>query len=163
MTFYKDGIISIPNVTGDVVITATAVAQAPIYTNLITTSIDTNGNIYNGTGYKDGYRLNSSGNETVQEKCIISGFISAVKGDTIRVKSANNLSAGIGNYVIEYDTNFSILSAHPLSASNVTGDIGKVVLNNNSCAYVRVSVYDADATKIARFCCTKNEEIPSHS
>ena len=34
MAFYKDGVISIPNVTGDIVITATAVAQAPHYTNL---------------------------------------------------------------------------------------------------------------------------------
>ena len=34
MAFYKDGVISIPNVTGDIVITATAVAQAPRYTNL---------------------------------------------------------------------------------------------------------------------------------
>ena len=34
MAFYTDGVISIPNVTGDVVITATAVAQAPHYTNL---------------------------------------------------------------------------------------------------------------------------------
>ena len=35
------------------------------YTNQVSTSVDTDGSIFNGTGYKTGYRLNSSGQAMV--------------------------------------------------------------------------------------------------
>lgn len=48
------GSITIGNVTGDIVITATAVAQPTDYTNQLPNSTDTDGSIYNGTGFKCG-------------------------------------------------------------------------------------------------------------
>lgn len=57
-TAYSGGVISIPNVTGDIVITVTTtVTETPVtYTNLVPTSLDYDlDGIFNGTGYKNGY------------------------------------------------------------------------------------------------------------
>lgn len=57
---YANGMINIPKVTGDIVITATA--TEPNYTNLVPTAEDAAGTgIYNGVGYKNGIYLSSSG------------------------------------------------------------------------------------------------------
>ena len=89
-TFYKDGIISIPEVTGDIVITATAIAQGPAYTNQIPISTDSTGAIYNNIGYKDGYQINDSGAEEELGHKSVTGFIPIKKGDTIRIKGVYN-------------------------------------------------------------------------
>ena len=47
--FYKDGVIAIPNVTGDLVITVSAVKQGPVYTNIL-----------DDVGYEDGKRVSLS-------------------------------------------------------------------------------------------------------
>lgn len=58
-TCYSNGTISIPRVTGDITITALAVAA---YTNLIPTStVSGGGSVYNGTGYKDGAYVSGAG------------------------------------------------------------------------------------------------------
>lgn len=59
-TFYKDGVIAIPEVIGDIVITATAVAQAPAYTNLLDAAIDMDGNVIGHTPMYKNMRYNSS-------------------------------------------------------------------------------------------------------
>lgn len=89
-TFYKDGIISIPEVTGDIVITATAITQAPSYTNQIPISTDSTGAIYNNIGYKDGYQISSSGVDEEYGHKSVTGFIPIKKGDTIRIKGVYN-------------------------------------------------------------------------
>ena len=71
-TAYSDGIISIAAVTGDIVITAVATG----FTNQIPISIDSSGSIYNGAGYKAGYRIStSSGNESAASGMTVTGFI----------------------------------------------------------------------------------------
>lgn len=89
-TFYKDGIISIPEVTGDIVITATAVAQASTYTNQIPISTDSTGAIYNNIGYKDGYQISNNGVDEEYGHKSVTGFIPIKKGDTIRIKGVYN-------------------------------------------------------------------------
>lgn len=54
------------------------------YTNQIPISTDTDGSIYNGTGWKTGYRINSSGVITAQAGYEITGFIPFKKGDILR-------------------------------------------------------------------------------
>jgi hypothetical protein len=71
---YSNGTITIAKVTGNVVITATAIKQVN-YTNLVRTSTDSSGAIYNGTGYKDNTRISSSGNESVENGFCATGFI----------------------------------------------------------------------------------------
>lgn len=53
--------------------------------NLVPTSIDTDGSIFNGKGYKDGTRLNSSGVVVTQEHSTAIGFIPAKKGDKFQI------------------------------------------------------------------------------
>lgn len=75
--------ISIASVTGDVVITAFAEAQAS-YTNLVRTSIDSNGSIYNGVGYLDGkYMSNGAPSSSADSNATITGYIQINSTDTI--------------------------------------------------------------------------------
>ena len=83
-TAYSNGTINIAEVTGEIEITIVAVEDIPPYTNQVPISTDENGNIYNGTGYKDGYRLNSSAVETVSSGAILTGFIPVKAGDVVR-------------------------------------------------------------------------------
>lgn len=71
---YADGVVTIPKVTGAVVITV--VAKAPPV-NLLTLALDTDGSLYNGgLGYKSGYRIStSSGTEKASTGSYVSGYI----------------------------------------------------------------------------------------
>lgn len=51
--------------------------------NQIPISTDANGNIYNGTGYKDGYRYNSSNGETEVSGYFTTGRIPVKNGDVV--------------------------------------------------------------------------------
>lgn len=83
--------------------------QAPptnSYTNLVPTSIDTDGSIFNGVGYMDEYRLNSSGVVTAQANSTVTGFIPAVKGDVFYitgVRFGTAVAANVYGYVSVYD------------------------------------------------------------
>lgn len=110
--YYADGKISIPNVTGDIVITATAVASAPGYTNQVAASIDTDGSIYNGKGYIENKRINSSGNvaELLSSGYdpIVTGFIPIKVGDVLCFKNAYILNRSSGELnTMSYDENFA--------------------------------------------------------
>lgn len=75
-TSYSDGMISIANVTGDIVITANATAVS--YTNLIPTAQAVNSEEpYNGTGYCNGKYLSSGASpwEGTDAACVITGNI----------------------------------------------------------------------------------------
>lgn len=86
-TVYSNGVISIGSVTGNVSITVTAAAMKK-YTNQMPISIDTDGNVYNGKGWKGQYRLSSSsGSEKSGVNNIgITGFMPVKSGDVVRFK-----------------------------------------------------------------------------
>ena len=85
--FYKEGVITIPNVTGDLEITVTAIKSAALYTNLIPTSVAPDGNIYNGIGYKNNVRLRTNGiDEAEYANHFATGFIPVTTKDTLYVK-----------------------------------------------------------------------------
>lgn len=55
-----DGLtINISSVTGDIEITVTAETQTAVYNNLLPTSVDTDGSVYNGKGFKENTYLSS--------------------------------------------------------------------------------------------------------
>lgn len=86
-TYYKDGIISIPEVTGDIVITATAVLQAPAYTNLLDTAIDMDGNVIGHTPMYQNMRYNSSSGAPVENQGTnITGLLPIKNGDVVRIR-----------------------------------------------------------------------------
>ena len=57
-------------------------------TNMVPSSIDTDGSVFNGTGYKEGYRLSSSGAEQTQDESVLTGYIPAKPGDVVRMAGA---------------------------------------------------------------------------
>lgn len=83
------------------------VAGGAGYTNLVPTSIDTDGSVYNGKGYKDDARLSSSGgvSGTAQSGSATTGFIPFTPGSTIRLKGAVFLD-GYDKYGGHYYLNF---------------------------------------------------------
>lgn len=91
---YSKVSIAIPEVTGDIVINVTTESAVAGYTNQIPISTDTDGSIFNGVGYKQGYRINSSGNVATAASaeitfdCFCTGFIPVKGGDVIRFSGA---------------------------------------------------------------------------
>ena len=77
------------------------------YTNLVPTSKDSSGAIYNGKGYKENYRLNSSGEEAELTNAVVSGFI-PYNQEIIEVwGSTASTAATSGNYVGFYDASYN--------------------------------------------------------
>ena len=76
---YSDGVVTIPSVTGNVVITAVAVADDIEYgefTNLVPISTVLGGtDIFNGKGYKDNSRITSGTSETTQSGYVTTGVM----------------------------------------------------------------------------------------
>jgi hypothetical protein len=82
--------------------------------NLVETATDSNGNIYNGTGYMDGKRLSSSGgvSGTALATATHTGFMPVKKGDVIRIKIAGGFAqSGSGNYVCFYNGSYGLVKA----------------------------------------------------
>lgn len=111
-TFYKDGVIAIPNVTGDLVITVTAVKQAQ--ENMFPAHFfDTDGTTVfgNGKGYENGYRFASDGG--VRDGATgrsITGYLD-VSGYTKMVVSGSTVGSKQGGYpVVWYDSSRAVLS-----------------------------------------------------
>lgn len=101
---YADGQITIPAVTGDVVVEATATQQAA-FTNWLPLATDTDGSIYNGIGYGPG-RLNSSGGVTSADGMQVTGFIPIAYGDVVRMQGIhfNRNSVNYGSHRICFYT-----------------------------------------------------------
>ena len=115
------GTVSIPAVTGNVVITAAAVVSR---TDVLRQSVASDGTPYNGgTGYKSGYRLNSGGNEAAASGVYCSGFIPMTNAQTIEFEGIS-LPAVEGvaksNYTIHfYDSAFTRIAKSQYQAHNV--------------------------------------------
>lgn len=116
-SYYSSGRIAIPVVTGDIVIIAKAVSQESLV-NLLPTAVDSNGDAYNGgTGYKEGYRLNSSGAESAQSGAFVTGFIPVQKGDTltffnIDLAGANSITNYSYCYISLYDSTKTLIKSN---------------------------------------------------
>ncbi len=84
----------------------TTTEPQPLFTNLLPLAVDTDGTPYNGgLGYKEGYRLNSSGVETESDENCITGYIpSTVPSATLRFK--NLPQSAQGEYVMYYREDF---------------------------------------------------------
>ena len=143
------------------------------YTNQVPISIGTDKNIFNGSGYQNGYRLNSSGLTKEQTNSTVTGFIPAKSGDVIRIKgykwydTSNSL-----NYLCAYDSSFNFIggiiskgTAYTKNpTSSMTGTDEEAVLtiaNISTIAYVRISVYEQNNNSLtgANLIVTVNQEI----
>lgn len=147
--------------------------------NQVPISTDTDGSIYNGTGYKDNARLSSSGgvSGTAQAGSVVTGFIPYEYTDIIRMKGAEFVGATAkytGHYyVIAYDSsktklfaldssglangNFPTITANYDSATGVTMfDLSKSTDNAiKNAKFFRINAYGKGADLIV----TVNQEI----
>ena len=143
-TAYSNGNISIASVTGDIVITAVA-TKIVSYTNQVPISTDADGNVFNGTGYIDGYRINSSGATAAYSGFTATGFIPFTKGQTIR----------IGGEGITYDKYGCLLMFY---------DLSKTVIANAGISYDKVgnTTYGTWTTEEnSVFCLDPNDTYPN--
>jgi len=136
-TVYSSGTINIPNVTGNIVIYATA-TQAE-RTNQLPLAVDTDGSPYNGgQGWKSGYRLNSNGVESAQSGVFVTGFMPFAQGQTMDLENVGlpantNVTNYSYCYIALYDANknklFSNYSKDVMAPSqnNVTVDANNYV------------------------------------
>lgn len=147
-----------------------------MYTNQIPISINKDGTIYNGKGYKENTRINSSDVDTTATGWETTGFIPIKIGDTVRFKNCGflDMTGALGSSPRAcfrfYDSNFAYItvstnyspSSLPSDAwSPVYGDDGNIVQvkiptsYKASTAYVRITAADINANSII----TINEEI----
>lgn len=145
--------------------------------NWVPVSIESGGeSIYNGKGYKFGYRLNSSGAEVTMSNCFVTGFIPVTNNDTLRIKPfakgklANFGYSGI--YIALYNSSYTKLSSTNGTALKTLGTMDDTtgvytikisdIANNTNNAFVRVSTnildtaVEADGEKLI---ITINQEI----
>ena len=129
------GTVSIPAVTGNVVITAAAVVSR---TDVLRKSVSSDGTLYNGgTGYKSGYRLNSGGHEFAASGVYCSGFIPMISTQTIEFEGIELPAApSVGNslYTIHfYDSTFTRIAKNQYQAHDVfrTASIGAGTTDNS--------------------------------
>ena len=109
--------------------------SAPSYTNLLPSATDTDGSIYNGVGWQEGYRLNSSGAPDSQSGSYLTGFIPVKFGDVVHLKNVkwqNGVTTGLnsGNQRVSfYDANKAHLAQ--TNAIGLGGTLSGVKDDNN--------------------------------
>lgn len=114
-------VIRIERVTGNVVISATAEQDAAMI-NQIPISMDSSGNVFNGTGYKEGYRLNSSGAEAALAGYIVTGFIPFTRGQTIYVDKFDGSESSNGGLYF-YNSSFTKIAVHRCNRMIADGEL----------------------------------------
>ena len=149
--------------------------SAPSYTNLLPSATDTDGSIYNGVGWKEGYRISSDGAPTGQDGSYLTGFIPVKIGDVVHLKNVkwqNGVTTGLnsGNQRVSfYDANKAHLGQ--ANAIGLGGMLSGVKDDNNiwtqftvknwsgvdvgSAAYFRLNCAEISGDSII----TVNEEI----
>lgn len=148
------------------------IVEGKTYKNLVLESTDSSGAIYNGTGYKQGYRLNSSGTETESTVCACSGFIPFTYGDVIRVWGTCDSTPGsTGNYIAFYDSTHTKLQVVAGQKYETYGtwealDDGYLwTFNSNlysaisSATFIRVSMCGLSSGEETSLTVTLNQEI----
>lgn len=160
-TYYKDGIIAIPSVTGDLEITVTAVESALPYTNLLDTA---------NTDWLTNKRYNSSGAVVDAAGWDVSNYVACTKDDVLRFKNMDIAASYGGAYdgrLVLLDSSKAYVmgvNAHNETQYFTTDAAGVTTVDLsgypatylNKMAYVRfVCAQDAYSAPIA----TINEEI----
>ena len=165
------GVISIVEVTGNIVIKAIVKTSDASYTNVLVSAIDTDGSVYNEVGYKQNMRWSSSSNDFKDadgNNWDVTGYIAVKLGDILRLK---NITWQDGDYsrMNIYNANFERFSeaiySSIISKTNYetvlddNGNIIQLTIPNWSdfadIAYIRIGCQDLDETSII----TINEPI----
>lgn len=183
-TCYKNGMISIPIVTGDIVITAIAGNAVVTYTNALLNAVNGNNTKIGNTAWLYQNKRYNSSSELVNETNVSgTGYISVAPGDTIRIRNAGTASGyqaikpfyhdgtnfvecqegytSFGNMTSPGNTNFTIIT-NDLANGKFDFTIKpntKFSAGNNldkPMQYLVIQLYKADLSKLI---VTVNQEI----
>ena len=95
--YYADGIINIPDVSGNIEITITAAVYVPSYTNVLPLAVDpsTKSGVWDGKGYRNGaYASSAKPYYGTDAACFCTGAIAVQSSDVIYVRGATLEGAG---------------------------------------------------------------------
>lgn len=95
--YYADGVINIPDVSGNIEITITAAVYVPSYTNVLPTALnpDTKSGVWDGIGYRNGaYASSAKPFYGTDAACWCTGAIAVQPSDVIYVKGATLEGSG---------------------------------------------------------------------
>lgn len=95
--YYADGVINIPDVSGNIEITITAAVYVPSYTNVLPTAVDpgTKSGVWDGKGYRNGaYASSVKPYYGTDAACWCTGAIAVQPSDVIYVKGATLEGSG---------------------------------------------------------------------
>ena len=174
--YYSGGKIAIPRVTGNLVITISAVESGIVAPNILTDSFKVDGVSYSAVGYENNKRLSTS-TGTVKDNTgsCVTGFIPCKRGSIIRIRPLSApSSAGIGTTALVFynsEKGFSTssyittgsASAHFANCTfeQESSEVYKVTFNNDfnsALKYVRFTIPVADG---ANAYVTYDVEMPS--
>lgn len=130
----------------------------PQFKDWLPLAIDTDGSIFDGIGYRSGWRLNTTG--AIQEDttgCAVTGFIPCKSGDIVRI---SNITMNMNNnYALPYKSDFTKYGNPIYRTSFVDDGNGVYTIDTssfvNTTAYIRISVGSFTKDSVI----TVNEEI----
>ena len=151
----------------------------PNFTNVVRQSINSDGAIYNGIGYKDGYRIRSGGAEIEYENATTTGFIPVKGGDVVRIYGwSRYIDQNPGNAINVANVSFANIGqvsnyGHGIFESGEYAKYNQDTIIDNQLfsqwtvppaasgvAYIRVSAYDYEnGCPSNNLIVTINEEI----
>lgn len=168
--YYADGIINIPDVSGNIEITITAAVYVPSYTNVLPTAVDpsTKSGVWDGKGYRNGaYASSAKPFYGTDAACWCTGAIAVQPSDVIYVKGATLEGSGherLGAFSSYNGNCYWCKQYTALSGMATVTKLGdkyyKIVLDPNysDYAYIGYIVFSAQGTGDG-VVVTKNEEI----
>ena len=133
-TAYADGVVTIPAVTGNVIITARA-QMTPNFTNLVPLSVDKNGADFNvdGDGYDDDVYISTTTTDSgyaenikAKKGSVTTGYIPVTAGAKIVRVAGDGLSIDpVYTKIATYDANFNMLSISRYDMMNIQHSSGE--------------------------------------
>ena len=168
--YYANGIINIPNVSGNIEITITAAVDVPSYTNVLPTALDpsTKSGVWDGIGYRNGAYVSSAKPfYCIYAACWCTGAIAISPSDVIYVKGATLEGSGherLGAFSSYNGGCFWCKSYTALSGMATVTKLGdkyyKIVLDPSNANYSNIGyiMFSAQGTG-GGVIVTKNEEI----
>ena len=168
--YYADGIINIPNVSGNIEITITAAVYVPSYTNVLPLALDPNtkSGVWDGIGYRNGaYASSAKPFYGTDAACWCTGAIAVQPSDVIYVKGATLEGSGherLGAFAASSGGCYWCKAYTALSGMATVTKLGdkyyKIVLDHSNANYSGIGyiMFSAQGTGDG-IVVTKNEEI----
>ncbi len=92
------------------------------YTNVLPFATDKSGNIYDNAGYRNGYRISTTGFETAKEGVGSTGYIPVSQGDIVRFKNCN-ISTTLDTSIVQialYNSSKELISGCTTNSANTS-------------------------------------------